>query len=100
MSYMNGFADKGLDVSDFGGRANTPLNAVKAFDAFPKTKPSYTQKTNNGGVWTIVLICASVLLTWSELKRWWVGHTTHTFSVEQGVGHDLQINLDLVKICM
>ena len=94
---MNGFADKGLDESNFSVDAvEGPINAVKAFDAFPKTKPSYTQKTHNGGVWTIVLICASVMLTWSELKRWWVGHTTHTFSVEQGVGHDLQINMDVV----
>lgn len=69
---------------------------MKAFDAFPKVKPSYTEKTSTGSAWTIFLICASVALTWSELKRWWVGDTTHTFSVEQGVGHDLQINMDVV----
>jgi len=92
---MNGFHDKGLDEGNFGSEQSTS-NVVKAFDAFPKTKASYTQQTHNGGVWTIVLVCASVLLTWSELKRWWVGDTTHTFSVEQGVGHDLQINMDVV----
>lgn len=93
---MNGFHDKGLDESNFGGDSKDAFNAVKAFDAFPKTKPSYTTKTNSGGVWTLILICASVLLTFSELKRWWVGSTTHSFSVEQGVGRDLQINMDLV----
>lgn len=93
---MNGFVDKGLDESNFGGDANSSYNVVKAFDAFPKTKPSYTEKTSNGGIWTIALICASVLLTFSEAKRWWVGHTTHSFSVEQGVGRDLQINIDVV----
>lgn len=93
---MNGFHDKGLDESNFGADAQQASNVVKAFDAFPKTKASYTQQTHNGGVWTIVLICASAFLTWSELKRWWVGDTTHTFSVEQGVGHDLQINMDVV----
>lgn len=93
---MNGFADKGLDESNFGGDAKSASNAFKAFDAFPKTKPTYQEKTSNGGVWTLVLICASVLLTFTEMKRWWVGYTTHSFSVEQGVGRDLQINLDLV----
>ncbi|KAK3716052.1 hypothetical protein LTR37_006782 [Vermiconidia calcicola] len=93
---MNGFADKGLDEDRFGGDAKSPINAVKAFDAFPKVKANYTERTNNGGVWTVVLVIASVMLTFSELKRWWVGDTTHTFSVEQGVGHDLQINMDVV----
>ena len=93
---MNGFTDKGLDESNFGGDAKSSYNVVKAFDAFPKTKPSYQEKTSTGGLWTIALICASVLLTFSELKRWWVGYTTHNFSVEQGVGRDLQINLDVV----
>lgn len=91
---MNGFAERGLDEDAFGDKG--ALSAVKAFDAFPKTKPSYTEKTSTGGVWTVVLIAASVLLTWTEVGRWWAGSTTHTFAVEQGVGHDLQINLDIV----
>lgn len=93
---MNGFSDKGFDESNFGGESTSAFNAVKAFDAFPKTKPSYTEKTSTGGIWTVVLICASVVLTFSELGRWWVGDTTHTFSVEEGIGRDLQINMDLI----
>ena len=94
---MNGFVDKGLDADNFGlDRGKSPINAVKAFDAFPKTKANYTERTANGGLWTILLIVASVLLTFSELRRWWVGDTTHSFSVEQGVGRDLQINFDVV----
>lgn len=91
---MNGFADNRLDESNFG--ENNASKVVKAFDAFPKTKPSYTQQTSTGGVWTVVLIIASIYLTWAELSRWWVGDTTHSFAVEQGVGHDLQINLDVI----
>lgn len=91
---MNGFAERGLDEDAFGDKG--ALSAVKAFDAFPKTKPSYTEKTSTGGVWTIVLVVASTILAWTELGRWWKGTTTHNFAVEQGVGHDLQINLDVV----
>jgi len=90
---MSAFEDHHLD-ENFGESSASSI--VKAFDAFPKTKPSYTQKTSNGGVWTVVLICASLWLAGTELKRFWVGDTTHEFSVEQGVGHDLQINLDIV----
>lgn len=92
---MNGgFADHGLDEDAFG--ENKAVAAVKAFDAFPKTKPSYQQQTPSGGVWTLFLIAASFILAVSELRRWHIGTTTHTFSVEKGISHDLQINLDVV----
>lgn len=90
---MNGFTDQGLNEDNFG--ESKALSAVKAFDAFPKTKPSYQQRTSTGGIWTVALIVVSVYLAWSEAARWFVGVTTHTFAVEQGVGHDLQINLDI-----
>lgn len=38
----------------------------------------------------------SILLVWTELSRWWRGTETHTFAVEKGVSHELQINLDIV----
>lgn len=91
---MNGFAEHGLDDEAFG--ENKAISAVKAFDAFPKTKPSYKTQTSTGGVWTVVLVLVSFLLSVSELRRWYVGNTTHLFSVEKGVSHDLQINLDVV----
>ena len=42
------------------------------------------------------MLIVSFLLFFSELTRWWRGHETHTFAVEKGVGHNLQINMDLV----
>jgi endoplasmic reticulum-Golgi intermediate compartment protein 2 len=38
----------------------------------------------------------SFFLTISELLRWHHRHETHQFSVEKGIGHELQINLDIV----
>ncbi len=35
-------------------------------------------------------------LTFSELRTWYRGLETHHFSVERGVGHELQLNLDIV----
>ena len=42
------------------------------------------------------MIAVSVLLVFSELARWWRGHESHTFAVEKGVGHVMQINIDTV----
>lgn len=38
----------------------------------------------------------SMVLLWTELSRWWGGVENHTFAVEKGVGHSMQINLDIV----
>jgi hypothetical protein len=42
------------------------------------------------------MLIISGLLVLSEFSRWWTGHETHTFTVEKGVGHSLQVNLDIV----
>lgn len=42
------------------------------------------------------MILVSMVLVFSELSTWWRGGETHTFAVEKAVGHDLQINLDMV----
>ncbi len=61
-----------------------------------KTKPTYTRRTPTGGYTTLFLIAISVLLSFTELRRWYSGHEAHLFSVEKGVSHELQINLDIV----
>lgn len=61
-----------------------------------KTKPNYTSATTRGGQWTLAIIILCLCLTFSELRTWWTGTETHHFSVERGVGHELQLNLDIV----
>lgn len=92
---MNGFADHGLDEAAFGEKASF-TNNLRTFDAFPKTKPTYTRRSSTGGYTTLVLIIISTILSISELLRWYHGRETHLFSVEKGVSHDLQINIDIV----
>lgn len=38
----------------------------------------------------------SIFLVWAEVSRWWRGSESHTFAVEKGVSHSMQINLDAV----
>jgi hypothetical protein len=44
----------------------------------------------------VVMLIVSFLLVFSELSTWWRGGETHTFAVEKAIGHDLQINVDMV----
>ncbi|EOO03511.1 putative copii-coated vesicle protein [Phaeoacremonium minimum UCRPA7] len=89
---MNGFEKHDLDEDAFGAKGSI----VSAFDAFPKSKPQYVTRTSGGGKWTVAMIVVTVILVWSELSRWWRGSETHTFAVEKGVGHSMQINMDIV----
>lgn len=61
-----------------------------------KTKPTYTRRSSTGGYTTLLLILVSTVLSFTELRRWYSGHETHLFSVEKGVSHNLQINLDII----
>ncbi|CZS96081.1 related to ERV41-component of copii vesicles involved in transport between the ER and golgi complex [Rhynchosporium agropyri] len=90
---MNGFSSQGLDEDAFGEKRG---NIVQAFDAFPKAKPQYVTRTSGGGKWTVAMLLVSALLIFSEFSRWWRGIETHTFAVENSIGHNLQINLDIV----
>ncbi|MCJ1306719.1 hypothetical protein MMC25_000362 [Agyrium rufum] len=121
---MNGFADHGLDDAAFGEKPGS-FGALRTFDAFrqqpgpliqstpnplnptnsldlvlihrtAKTKPTYTRRTTQGGYTTLLLLAFSFLLSVSELRRWLAGHETQQFSVEKGVSHTMQINLDTV----
>ncbi|KAI4183309.1 MAG: hypothetical protein L6R41_005466 [Letrouitia leprolyta] len=93
---MNGFADHGLDESAFGERKGGFRENIRTFDAFPKTKPTYTRRTSTGGYTTLALIFVSIFLSITEFLRWYRGHETQLFSVEKGVSHQMQINLDIV----
>jgi len=95
MAHMNGFADRGLDENAFSEKAGL-TSGLRTFDAFPKTKPTYTAASRRGGQWTVLVFAACFLLTISEFFGWWRGKEVHHFSVERGVSHELQLNLDIV----
>jgi hypothetical protein len=90
---MNGFQDHGLNEDAFGSSKG---NIVSSFDAFPKTKKTYLVQGRNSSAWTVTLILTCIWLAWTETSRWFTGTTTQTFSVEKGVSHDMQINLDVI----
>ncbi|KJZ73896.1 hypothetical protein HIM_06789 [Hirsutella minnesotensis 3608] len=89
---MNGYEKHDLHEDHFGAKGSV----VSAFDAFPKSKPQYVTRTAGGGKWTVAMAFVSLVLLWSEVARWWRGTEEHTFAVEKGVSHDMQINLDIV----
>ncbi|KAF7586821.1 hypothetical protein BBP40_008261 [Aspergillus hancockii] len=93
---MNGFSAHGLDEDAFGEKSAGLQGGLKTFDAFPKTKPSYTAPSRRGGQWTVLILLICTAFSLAEFKTWFKGTETHHFSVEKGVSHDLQLNLDIV----
>ncbi|KAL4884202.1 endoplasmic reticulum vesicle transporter-domain-containing protein, partial [Aspergillus karnatakaensis] len=92
---MNGFATHGLDEDAFAEKS-TLKGGLQTFDAFPKTKPSYTTPSRRGGQWTVLILTICTVLSLTEFATWLHGTETHHFTVEKGVSHDLQLNLDAV----
>jgi hypothetical protein len=91
---LGGFEKHGLDEDAFGEKS--PLANLRTFDAFPKTKPTYTTTTSAGGLTTLIIAILCTLLTITELLTWSRGTESHHFTVERGVSHELQLNLDIV----
>lgn len=76
-------------------RETDPRNERKLTD-IAKTKPSYTSPSRRGGQWTLVILTICTFLSMTELRTWFKGSESHHFSVEKGVSHELQLNLDVV----
>jgi hypothetical protein len=75
---------------------DSPPNPLKAFDAFPKVHRSYTQsRSSRGGIVSIVLLFVVTILFWTEMMSWWRGTEAMRVSVEKGVGHGMQVNVDI-----
>lgn len=74
---------------------NTSEIALRSFDAFPKVNSTYKQRSNRGGLATILLYIIIGILVWYQWVEYMYGDTTDTFSVDRGVGHTLQINVDM-----
>ncbi|KIW03557.1 uncharacterized protein PV09_05317 [Verruconis gallopava] len=90
----NGWANHNLDEDNF---AEPKGVSMRSFDAFPKVKPSFTVKgSHTGSAWTLLLIVATISLLISETRRYFAGNVTHSFTVEKGISHQLQINLDMI----
>ncbi|BCS29913.1 endoplasmic reticulum-Golgi intermediate compartment family protein [Aspergillus puulaauensis] len=92
---MNGFSAQGLDEDAFAEKSSLK-GGLQTFDAFPKTKPSYTTPSRRGGQWTILILVICTVFSLTELRTWLKGTEAHHFTVEKGVSHDLQLNLDAV----
>ena len=61
-----------------------------------KIKPPYARRSPTGGLATVLLLALAAFLSLSEFRAWYAGAASQHFSVERGVGHGLQINLDAV----
>ncbi|ODV63456.1 Erv41p [Ascoidea rubescens DSM 1968] len=75
---------------------NDRVRGLRAFDAFPKLAPSNTVRSTRGGYSTIFLMVGIFFLVWIEIGGWIDGEIDHQFFVNDQVGKNLQINMDIV----
>ncbi|TIB92347.1 DUF1692-domain-containing protein [Wallemia mellicola] len=68
---------------------------LREFDAFPKTQASYKIRSKQGGIATVIVIFASVLLVFHEIGDWLYGHNEYQFSVDTTTETEMQLNVDL-----
>ncbi|CAD6983286.1 unnamed protein product [Tilletia controversa] len=68
---------------------------LRQFDAFPKTKALYTQRSSRGGALTVILSIILLSLVWSDLRAYLYGEHAYSFSVDPHIGHEMQINIDM-----
>ncbi|MCO5555736.1 hypothetical protein L7F22_009281 [Adiantum nelumboides] len=86
---MDGIAEKPLlDQLD-------KLPKIRQFDAFPKTQASYTQRSAKGGIVTIFVALGLLILAWNEARDYLYGAKRYEFEVNNHIGKDMQINLDM-----
>jgi hypothetical protein len=75
---------------------DSPPNPLKAFDAFPKVHQSYIHsRSSKGGIVSIAMFVIVTILFWTEVVTWWRGTEVMKVSVERGVGHGMQLNIDI-----
>jgi len=75
---------------------DSPPNPLKAFDAFPKVHQSYIHsRSSKGGIASIAMFVIVTILFWTEVVTWWRGTEVMKVSVERGVGHGMQLNVDI-----
>ncbi|KAF8467306.1 endoplasmic reticulum vesicle transporter-domain-containing protein [Kalaharituber pfeilii] len=80
---------------DFFGPPKSLSDRVRTFDAFPKTRPSYSVRTSRGGAMTLLLALSCILLIWAEFGVYLDGIEEQHFTVDAQVGTQIQINVDI-----
>ncbi|KAK4050704.1 hypothetical protein OIV83_003430 [Microbotryomycetes sp. JL201] len=80
-------------TSYFGSILSKPP-PLDAFDAFKKTNATYKEKTERGGALTVIIALVIGVLVWTELREYLYGDASYQFSVDKGIAHELQLNLD------
>ncbi|KAK9324784.1 endoplasmic reticulum vesicle transporter-domain-containing protein [Lipomyces orientalis] len=68
---------------------------VRTFDAFPKVSSTYTTRSSQGGVVTIVLSIICIFLIWTEMGSYFAGVEEQQFAVDSSIGWDMQVNVDI-----
>lgn len=68
---------------------------AKAFDAFPKVEDDNQQRSEKGGILTVLVAICLFMLTMSEFSDYSKIHNDYKFLVDSNVDSKMQINIDV-----
>lgn len=69
---------------------------VRVFDAFPKVSPEHQQRSQRGGLSTMLTMLCGLMILWIQVGGYLGGYVDHQFAVDLEIRLELQINLDLL----
>ncbi|CAO3650902.1 unnamed protein product [Mucor hiemalis] len=70
-------------------------DTAKSFDAFPKVEDDNQQRSEKGGILTILVALCLFILTMSEYSDYKKIHTNYKFLVDSSIDSTMQVNIDL-----
>jgi len=92
-----GIRRRNVPSVDQGGESTTQraLDTLKQFDVYAKVHDDYVQKSQAGGIVTVVTSCIIVLLFWVELVEFCSVEVVHSISVDTRINQKLPIGLNI-----
>lgn len=71
------------------------LDSLKSFDVYSKVHDDYVQKSQAGGVVTVITSCIIAVLFWAELLEFCSVEVVHSISVDTRINQKLPITLNI-----
>ncbi|WFD29591.1 hypothetical protein MSPP1_000600 [Malassezia sp. CBS 17886] len=71
------------------------LPKLRRFDAFPKAQPVYVQRSSHGGAATVLVLLLMAITFLVNVHSYLVGSRSYSFSVDDHLGKNMQVNLDM-----
>jgi hypothetical protein len=85
----------GVENGDGESSAQRALESLKRFDVYTKVHEDYVQRSQAGGIVTLITSCIIALLFWEEVAEFLSVEVVHSISVDTRINMKLPISLNI-----